>query len=355
MYQRQKNFLLHLACILSAAALGYIAIRYLLVWLLPFLLALAVTMALNPAVEFCRTKLRCPRTLTAALLTFLLVVLILTLGFGITFLLLRQLCQLLEDLPGRLNTLNELLTTAQRHLQHLTTACPGHLRHWMEQLTALFLAQLTAVAKQGSAAVLSWLARAMTQLPRFFLACITTVLATFFTCAAYPTLRSFLRRQFSDTQWAALCRGKQLLRTTFGSWLRAEGLLLVATFVQLLVGFLFLRQPYALLLALLIALVDALPVLGLGMILVPWGLICLLTHQLARGIALLVLYGIISLVRSFLEPKLMASQAGLPPLAALAAMYIGFCMLGISGMILFPLLLLFLKQLHDTGLLRLWK
>lgn len=355
MYQRQKNFLLHLACAVSATALGYIAIRYLLVWLLPFLLALAAAMALNPAIEFCRTKLHCPRTLTAAVLTLLLVGLILTLGAGIAFLLLRQLCQLLTDLPEQLNTVNELLDAAQRQLHHLSAACPDQLRHWAEHLTALLLTQVAAAAKQASTAVLTALARGMTQLPRFFLFCVTTVLATFFTCAAYPTLRAFLRRQLTTPQWTALCRGKKLLRTTLGGWLRAEGLLLVATFVQLLAGFLLLHQPYALLLALLISLVDALPVLGLGLILVPWGIVCLLTRQLGRGIALLLLYGIISLVRSFLEPKLMAAQAGLPPLAALAAMYIGFCTLGIPGMILFPLLLLFLKQLHDTGLLRLWK
>lgn len=75
----------------------------------------------------------------------------------------------------------------------------------------------------------------------------------------------------------------------------------------------------------------------------------------AAGLVLLALYGVISLVRSVLEPKIMAAQVDLPPLAALAAMYVGFCAFGVAGMVLCPMALLFVKQLHDSGWLRLWK
>ena len=63
----------------------------------------------------------------------------------------------------------------------------------------------------------------------------------------------------------------------------------------------------------------------------------------------------ITLVHSIMEPRVMAAQVGLPPLAALAAMYVGFCVMGVAGMLLFPAALLFIKQLHDAGYLRLWK
>ena len=74
-----------------------------------------------------------------------------------------------------------------------------------------------------------------------------------------------------------------------------------------------------------------------------------------KGLGLLALYGVISLVRSVLEPKIMAAQVDLSPLAALAAMYVGFCAFGVAGMVLCPMALLFVKQLHDSGWLRLWK
>ena len=90
-------------------------------------------------------------------------------------------------------------------------------------------------------------------------------------------------------------------------------------------------------------------------VLVPWGALCLLTGNVPKGLGLLALYGVISLVRSVLEPKIMAAQVDLSPLAALAAMYVGFCAFGVAGMVLCPMALLFVKQLHDSGWLRLWK
>ena len=78
-------------------------------------------------------------------------------------------------------------------------------------------------------------------------------------------------------------------------------------------------------------------------------------NPVGRYQALLALYAIIMLVRNLLEPRVMAAQAGLPPLTALLAMYLGFCLFGVGGMILFPILLLFVKQLQDGGFLHLWK
>lgn len=94
---------------------------------------------------------------------------------------------------------------------------------------------------------------------------------------------------------------------------------------------------------------------GTGTFLLPWAALCLLLQQTPKAIALGAIYAVITLVRSFLEPKVMAAQVNLPPLAALIAMYIGFCTMGVTGMILFPVALLFLKQLQDAGYLHLWK
>lgn len=108
-------------------------------------------------------------------------------------------------------------------------------------------------------------------------------------------------------------------------------------------------------LAALIALIDALPVFGTGTVLVPWAAVECLLGAVPRGIALLALFAVISVVRSVLEPKLMAAQAGLPPLASLCAMYVGFCAMGVAGMVLAPMALMLVKQLRDGGYIRLWR
>ena len=130
------------------------------------------------------------------------------------------------------------------------------------------------------------------------------------------------------------------------------------------VGWLTLRYALVWLLPFLLALgaaslleplIDALPVFGTGTVLVPWAAVECLLGNVPKGIALLALFAVISVVRSVLEPKLVAAQAGLPPLASLAAMYVGFGAMGVAGMVLSPVLLLLVKQLHDGGYIRLWR
>ena len=100
---------------------------------------------------------------------------------------------------------------------------------------------------------------------------------------------------------------------------------------------------------------DALPVLGTGTVLIPWAAGCFLLGDTGRGLGLLALYGTGLLVRSLLEPRLLAGQVGLPPITALLAMYLGFHFFGVGGMILLPVLLLLVKQMQDAGVVHIWR
>ena len=181
------------------------------------------------------------------------------------------------------------------------------------------------------------------------------MLAAYFTAVSYPKVAAFIRRQIPRRWQGTLSAAARTLRSTFWKWLKAEALLCLVTFCLLLAGFLYLRLDYALLMAVLSAAVDALPVLGAGTVLIPWAIYHLLLGSFPRGVALLALYAIIVLVRSLLEPRVMAAQAGLAPLSALLAMYLGYSLFGVWGMLLLPILLLFVKQLQDGGIIRLWK
>jgi sporulation integral membrane protein YtvI len=121
------------------------------------------------------------------------------------------------------------------------------------------------------------------------------------------------------------------------SYLRACLLLGLTTFLLTFIGLAVLRIPYAFLLAILLAVVDLLPLLGTGIILIPWAALCLLLGQVKLGIGLLILYGVSTLIRQILEPKLIGDGLGLHPLVSLGAMYAGLRLFGVWGMILSPL------------------
>ena len=122
-------------------------------------------------------------------------------------------------------------------------------------------------------------------------------------------------------------------------------LIFLLTFCELLVGFLVLKIDYAFVLALVIAFVDFLPVLGTGAILLPWGIILILMNNISMGVGILTLFAVTTVVRQIAEPKIVGDSLGVHPLVTLAAIYLGYRVLGIWGMILAPLVaLLFLSK-----------
>lgn len=342
------RFLLTFAAVCAALAIGYVCFRYLLWWLLPFWLALFFAAMMEPAVLFLRRKFRFRRGFSAALLTLFLLFLA---GGILSFLLTSLLSQayaLLGQLPALLHTLPALTEALLQRLAQYCAACPAWLQDYLHTALNELSAKSSAVLGSIGTRLLSALGSAAATLPRLALACATSVLAIYFTSCAYPELRSAGKRFLTRPRRSQLRQFKSSILISVLRWLRAELILCSLTFLQLLAGFLLLRQKYALLAAFLITLVDALPVFGTGTVLLPWAALLLLFGDTLRAVALAALYLCTLLVRSITEPKLMAAQAGLPPIASLFAMYLGFCLFGVGGMILFPFLLLLAAQVWSA-------
>ena len=117
-------------------------------------------------------------------------------------------------------------------------------------------------------------------------------------------------------------------------------------------GFSILGVEYSLLLAVITAIIDVLPILGTGTVLIPWGIISLFQGNFVLGIGILVLYGVITLVRQIIEPKIVGDYIGLYPLVSLICMYVGLRLFGIVGLFLLPISVIMLKNLHDKGIIK---
>lgn len=129
--------------------------------------------------------------------------------------------------------------------------------------------------------------------------------------------------------------------------LRAYFFLFLITFAELLVGLLCLRVRYALFAAFFIAILDVLPIFGVGAALVPWAIFCFLVGDTARGIGLLVVWGIITVARQVIEPHFVGKSLGLHPLLMLGAFYAGIRVFGMAGVLAGPLLAVIIKLFFD--------
>ena len=141
---------------------------------------------------------------------------------------------------------------------------------------------------------------------------------------------------------------KRIVAEVGGSFFRAYGLIMLVTFSELFSALLLLGYRYAFLIALATAVIDILPVLGTGTVLLPWAAFLLLAGDTGGGIGLLVVYGVMTIVRQVIEPRIVGKYIGLPPLAALASMYLGLQLIGFWGLFLFPLGALLLFRLLDA-------
>lgn len=140
-----------------------------------------------------------------------------------------------------------------------------------------------------------------------------------------------------------------------GGYLKAEATLILVSFVISLIGlyifkFLGMNVKYPLLIALAIGFVDALPILGSGTVMVPWAIISALNGDLKLGIAIIVLWIIMSLVRQFIEPRVVSGRIGIHPIFTLIAMYTGFKVIGVMGMLIGPIVLIILKSIFTDVL-----
>lgn len=333
----------------------YLFFRFLFTPLLPFLLALGLSTLLEPLVQRIRSAMGVTRSFAAVTVT---TALLLVLGGAVTLLAILlgdELAAWSSRLPEAVNAFPELWNRALDRVESWYATCPPFLRTALDHLASALSENTSELAGKIGSTIMEKVSSFAAILPSITLFCITTVLALYFTAVNYSTILAFLKRQLPSV-WQSRCRSAaQCCRSAMLKWLRSELVLIATTFAIMLLGFLWMGIDFALLAAFFVALVDALPVLGTGTVLIPWAVFCFLLGDAGRSIALLALYGVALLVHSLLEPRLLAGQANLPSISVLLAMYLGYRFFGVSGMLLLPILLLLLKQLQDAGVVSFWR
>lgn len=354
MQDRLARFLVHLAEAAGIVAAVWLCIRFLLPWTAPFLASWALAAMLEPAVRFL-IRHRWRRRAASALCCLMALGL---LSWGLAALFSRGVTAataFLQGLPELVKSVGTRVTALEEHLEKRLLAAGDGSALFFEQGLRTLSAALSALPVQVSREALGLLTRAAQASPDTLLFLVTAAIGSYFLSASFPTVRAFLLAQLPDGARRRLEELGADLKSGFGGVLRAQLILMVMTFFELLIAFLLLRIPGAAGLAALTALIDALPVFGTGVVLLPWALVCLLLGETKRGLGLLASWGVSCLVRSCAQAKLLGDQIGLDPLASLLSVYVGWRVCGVGGMLLFPILLMSLIQLNARGVVHLWK
>lgn len=355
-FHRQKAFIWNSLFWLLVLLWTLAAIQFLLPATLPFWMGLAVACLLKPITLWLSHVLNFRRKSVAFSVLLLFYLLLGFLLWGLFFLLIQQSSFFLEQLPTFYSD------NVQPFFHRCTLTINGVLDDFSPQTARLLVeksAQFTdSLSKQLAAFSTGALAQATSvakKIPFWLTTLAFSILCSVFISMDYNAVASFLLRQFPPKLRPLLLRCKDFLFGSLLGMLKAYSILLLLTFAQLWIGFWLLGIEQPLLWALILALLDFLPFIGTGLVLIPWGIFQLLNGRSALGIGLLILYAILTVVHNLMEPKLVSSSTGLHPLVTLVAMYAGLRFFGFAGLLAAPLIALLLCFLQREGQFRFYR
>lgn len=261
-----------------------------------------------------------------------------------------QLVSLVQNWSGLLDSLQSTMDQMEELFSNLWALVPI-------QITDFITGTFNSLFEWFKEAASDWLTsfgstvgeKAM-GFPSFVIALVIYIMATYLLTADYPYLRSRAAQHMDEGLLHFLGQVRSVALGAFGGYLKAEFFLSVGVFFILLAGFTVIRQPYGLLLALALAVLDFIPIVGAGTVMVPWAFIALFVGDFTSAVELMVIWGIIALFRRAMEPKFVGDQTGLSPILSLVSIYVGMKLGGVVGMILGPILLLVLLNLAGMGM-----
>jgi len=354
---KQKAALIRGGYWLLAAVVTFLCVRYILPFLLPFLTGLLIAYLLRPVAGFlCRHSgiRRRSASIVAAVLFYLV------LG-GLSWLAVGWLSGWMQRaaaaFPGFCReSLVPLLDRLWRHLGGLGRLfLPRGTPRESQQLVDSVAPVLENIAGTISAWFMELAAKAAGGIPAAALSLLFTIISSVLICADYDRVIGFIGRQIPRRMHGTLLETRDFLLGAIGRLVRAYLILMVITFGVLSAGMWLLKIPNFWLIAAVIAVMDLLPVIGSGVVLVPWGTYSLASGQGGTGAGLLVLWAALSILREVLEPKIVGDQIGIHPLVALISMYVGLSAAGLGGLLILPVLCLLARHLQEKGILRLFR
>ena len=329
----------------AAAAATAIAGAGLFLWLLgpvllPFATGAVIAAAAGPAAD----RLPLPRWAAAGIC----VTGVYVLAGAALWLLCRVLCGELagfvRGLPALAQTLTGPIQQLKDWLLSLTERFPDGIAKALQEGVTEFFENGAGIAGKVYEWIFDFASSVLKKVPDIALFTVTSVLSSFMLCAQKPRLVR-LWQEKAPIKWRQrLQTATKRLQSTFGGWCRAQAKLIGITFLVLTTGFLLLRVQYPLLFGVGISLIDALPVFGTGVFLIPWALVAFAQGNTVLGTGLVCIYGAAALLRMALEPRLLGRQIGMEPLLTLLSLYAGYRFFGVLGMLLFPLGAVLVKQ-----------
>jgi len=372
--EKRKAFLINLSFITVILGLIFVFFKYLFWPTAPFLLSFFFAVIVQKPLRWLdkKTKNKC-HALWSICIVFLSIAVILVPIILLLIKLINEIGNFASYLTGQLSDFPQFMQTLKAEILKLlaflpdgiygtvsdtiSTAINGLIKDFDLSKFGIDTGTITSTISSGVTGIYS----VVKNVPSAAIGIVIGIVAWILFTKDYNQIVRFIQLQLPENKKNLLVEIKQVFSKTILKMLRAYAIIMFITFCELFLGFTILSAAkimtngYIIIIAIAIAVFDILPVAGSGGILIPWALISFVTGNTAQGIGLLVMYVIITVIRQYIEPKIVGNSLGVNPLITLAGLYFGLKLFGFIGMFIVPISIMTLKAFNDTGRINLWK
>ncbi len=372
--KKRRDMIINVAFVAMIFGLIFFFVKYLFGVTAPFLLSFFFAVCLQ------RPLRKLDKKTNNKMHTFwsmFLVIVVLAVVIGPVVLILsligKEIVEFISFLGEELNDLPNFLATLQKEIISLLKFLPdGIYTSVSDKITVFFtnlindfdLSKLNIDIKSitnGLTSGITGVYSVVKSIPSAILSLVIGIIAWIFFTKDYNYIVGFIKRQLPEGKKNLLSETKQIFSKTILKMLRAYGIIMFITFCELFLGLSILNligvmnNGYVFMIAIAIAVFDILPVAGSGGILIPWAVVSLILGSYPKAIGLIVIYVIITVIRQYIEPKIVGSSLGVHPIVTLAGLYFGLKLFGFMGMFIIPLTVMTLKAFNDAGRIHLYK
>lgn len=371
--EKRRAFIIDVAYLALILGLVYVFFKYCFGFAAPFLLSFLFAVILQRPLRWLdkKTKNKC-HALWSILLILFCIVLILGPVITILSMVIKEIANFVSFLATQLNDIPTLLATLEDELLKLLKFLPdGIYTNVADTITENFsriinnfnlssfginIKSITSGVSSGISGIYS----VVKNIPSALLSIVIGIIATIFFTKDYSKVVGFIKLQLPDNKKNLLGEIKRVFSNTILKMIKAYSLIMLITFCEISLGLSILNfigvmnNGYIFIIAICIAIFDILPVAGSGGILIPWALVALILGNLGQAIGIIVIYGAISVIRQYIEPKIVGESLGVHPLVTLAGLYFGLKLFGFMGMFIVPICVMTIKAFNDTGRIHLY-
>lgn len=323
----------------------FIFFNYVLTYVAPFLIAYFLFLILNPLADLLTIKLKFPRWFSSFVCILLVIFLVSFVGTSLFARIITEGQSFATNIPKIIEDSTSIIEKLQQQSYNLINLIPEDFKKATSDLFSNFASSLTSSVgtffKNMSLNV-------FTKVPQIFMGIVFTLLSCFFMLSDKDLLTE---KYLNKTPYWIKKNQRLIKKGVFSAligYVKAQLIIMSVVATIVIISLSLLRYPYALLIGLVIAVIDALPIFGAGFILWPWGLTALIAGNYSEAIWIFSTYGIVFLTRQFLEPRVLGKQIGVHPILSLMSIYIGLKVYGGFGFILGPITLILLKTVIES-------